>query len=122
MQPLHRVLCIVWWTSIAGVVAGSLLPVDTGNQLVPNADKIEHLLGYTWLAVLPWGVFPTVRQACRASLAMFVLGAALELAQAFVPGRYASVADIIANGTGVMLGLGLGWYAVRRGWRYARAA
>ncbi len=41
---------------------------------------------------------------------MIPFGIGLEYAQDFVPGRFFSVADMVANGTGVVLGMALGKY------------
>lgn len=104
----------LWLASMAAVVAGSLLPVS-GPPVVPHFDKIQHFAGYAWLAVLPWAAFAGPGTASRMSLAMFALGGAIEVAQQFVPGRCASLADLLANGVGVACGWWWGWRRIRTG-------
>ena len=45
------------------------------------------------------------------ALSMIVLGALLDEAQKFIPGRSFEFADIAANAVGVLTGLGIAWMA-----------
>lgn len=108
-RQVRTTFLVLWLVSIGVVVAGSLLPVPDGPP-VPHIDKVEHLIGYAWLALLPWAAFTRPVAASYASLAMVLLGGGIEVAQHFVPGRFASLADMAANA----LGVACGWFAGRR--------
>ncbi|MCP4578138.1 MAG: hypothetical protein GY846_17845 [Deltaproteobacteria bacterium] len=72
-----------------------------------DADKIVHFLAYLWLAALPFFVFQVPKTALAGALCMVPMGAGLEFAQHYVPGRCFSVADMVANCLGVMMGVWL---------------
>jgi len=105
-----RLAQLIWVISIVFVACVTLspqmdLPVD-----FKGADKVYHFLAYLWLAGVPFFGFQNVKIALAGSLIMLPLGIGLEYAQGFVPGRFFSVADMFANGIGVVLGLSLGKY------------
>ncbi len=85
------------------ITALSLWPVEHLPQ-APGSDKTHHLLAY---AVL---MFPAGLRKPRylLLLGLFVVGwsGAIELIQPYV-NRYAEWLDLLANGTGVLLGYGL---------------
>lgn len=72
-RQVRTTFLVLWLVSIGVVVAGSLLPVPDGPP-VPHIDKVEHLIGYAWLALLPWAAFTRPVAASYASLAMVLLG------------------------------------------------
>ena len=101
-----------WALAVAVVVYQSLTPQPDMLLDVPNIDKVWHALAYLVLAVLAagslWGNPPTPllsRAARRAAWSMALLGVAMECAQAFLPGRMASAADVAANTAGTWLGV-----------------
>ena len=101
----------------AGVLAVvSLLPSGTGvlggwdRSITPALQNVLHLPAYGLLfvlALLCWGKAACAGPAAMsvAALACGVFGAALEFAQAFIPGRMGSVLDMLLNFAGVGLGL-----------------
>ncbi len=101
-----------WALAVAVVMYHSLIPQPDMLLDVPNIDKVWHALAYLVLAVLAagslWGNPPTPllsRAARRAAWSMALLGVAMEFAQAFLPGRMASAADVAANTAGTWLGV-----------------
>jgi VanZ family protein len=78
------------------------------------ADKLAHCLAYAWLAVLPFFGFVRLRAAFTAAFLMVPLGIGLEFAQRHVPGRDFSVADMIADSAGVVLGIVMARYMRNR--------
>jgi VanZ family protein len=70
-------------------------------------DKLVHLVVYTGLAVLGCLPCERARRRLAIALALIALGGSIEIAQSFVPGRYGTVSDFIANGCGVGLGVAL---------------
>lgn len=94
----------------AGVSLQVLLPASVQNLL--------HLplfggLALTWRITLPGlGIGPRTAAAWAAALAL-VTGLADEWHQQFVPGRFPSATDLILDGMGIALALGL-YTGVRR--------
>ena len=98
------------WLLVLIVIVASLLPFTvTGTQ--GGADKLLHFLSYLLLALFGAGIV----EAERIPVVMarvFVLGLALEAAQAFLTAtRSAEWADVIANTAGVLVA----WWLCRRG-------
>ena len=96
---------------IAGLVAGLavifLLSVLPRAQLPETgvSDKLEHFAAYGVLAVLAWFAVPNHDDGARRRQAMIGLvlyGIALECVQFFIPGRFFSLWDILANCGGVL--------------------
>ncbi|NHZ47128.1 VanZ family protein [Nitratidesulfovibrio liaohensis] len=109
-----------WALAVAVVVYQSLIPQPDMLLDVPNIDKVWHALAYLVLAVLAagslWGNPPSPvlsRVARRAAWSMALLGVAMECAQAFLPGRMASAADVAANTAGTWLGVLLAGFLAR---------
>lgn len=109
LRPLRRpALWIgVWLAMIACVVVGSLLPAgDLPAPAFPGIDKLEHLVGYALLSAWAAMLFATRRALWTAGIALVALGIAIELAQgAFTTTREADALDVLANASGVALGL-----------------
>jgi VanZ family protein len=102
----RRVWLALGWTGIAGVVALSLIP-NLPHSGISGGDKVGHLLAY--FALMFWfGLLYAGRLAW--ALAFLVLGAALELLQGLTGYREASLADLVANTSGIALG----WLAACR--------
>jgi hypothetical protein len=99
------VLKAVWFLSIAFVGYLSLAPrVEIPCQF-SGADKLAHCLAYAWLAGLPIFALGKRELAFLGATLMLPFGIGLEVAQAYVPGREFSVADMIADAAGVVLGM-----------------
>jgi VanZ family protein len=95
----------VWFISIIIVVSLSLTPRIEIPYHFSGADKLAHGLAYAWLAVLPFFGFARMAAAFTGAFLMVPLGIGLEFAQRHVPGRDFSIADIIADCAGVVLGI-----------------
>lgn len=107
MPLVHRRLWLaIGWGLVALVIYFSLTPQPPDMQ-VDQGDKLAHLLAYfslaAWFGQIHGPRLPLV-------LALLALGAGLELAQGLSGYRDMSLADMLANSTGV----GLGWLAARR--------
>jgi VanZ family protein len=101
---ISRVVLAVWLAAVCLVVVGSLKPEPELPMPFSSADKLYHWGGYAVLALLPFFAFGK-RGAWAAALSMILLGAALELAQGYVPGRTPSALDFVANTAGVFSGI-----------------
>ena len=96
---------------VLAIVALSVFPGPSGLPL-QTSDKLQHLLAYALVAIcVPLG-FARRSTRCSWVLGLFALGCALEIAQAFLPGRHAAMLDVLANGMGIAVGMGLGWMCV----------
>ena len=94
---------------VAGILAVtilSLLPQDTLPHM-DVSDKVQHLIAYFCMALAGGIAFPRRRSLMALGFGLAVLGIGLEFAQMFVPGRFASIGDGVANTLGVVLGLSL---------------
>ena len=103
------------WCMVCIVVVLSVAPLPSLTPVTENYDdKIAHGLVYSTLMF--W--FALVRAPehwRRLALAIFALGLGLEVAQALLPYRTASLADAVANGLGVALGAVTAWLFTRAG-------
>jgi VanZ family protein len=111
------VLLVIGWIMIAGAVLASLLPAQK-LPITGVSDKLEHACAYMVLALWFAGVYPRSRYAFIA-LGLFAMGVVIEWAQgAMNLGRQSDIRDVLANSTGIAVGLtlaliGLGGWAQR---------
>lgn len=96
------------WALLCAVVAlAALTPADNAPSMTPS-DKMDHLLAFAALAGAGALSLPDrLRSLVIVGLAMLAFGALIEWAQLFVPGRFADIADVGADGAGVLLGMGV---------------
>jgi VanZ family protein len=107
-NPLFRkAVLVLWGVSVAATVYVSLVPRITLPVDFWNADKVYHALVYAWLGGLPFFAFAARHRAQAAAYCMIPLGGLLEWGQSFVPGRFASMGDAVANAVGVFVGIWL---------------
>ncbi|MGH8250973.1 MAG: hypothetical protein ACREVI_09825 [Steroidobacteraceae bacterium] len=99
---------------VAAIVAGSLLPVPDVPAAL-GSDKYRHYFAYLLLALFGSGIV-TPDRLWRVMIRCFLLGLALELAQAVLTDtRLAEWTDLLANAAGVVTawivaaGGGAGW-------------
>jgi VanZ family protein len=103
-RRIRRMILVGWVLSLVLVVTASLEPEPDMPMPFSSADKVYHWAAYAWLALLPFFAFKGTG-AWSAALSMILLGAGLEAAQSFVPGRYPSIMDVVANTVGVITGI-----------------
>jgi len=97
------------------LAAVSLVPPSSKGlgecqQLVaPTVQKVLHVAAYAGLTVL---IIAAMRSGhiglgglTLVFLAAVAYGALLELAQAAIPGRFATLRDVLLNGVGVLVGM-----------------
>lgn len=116
---------IIGWALILAAVIVCLLP----GKSLPNTgvnDKFEHTILYAFLMVWFAGLYPRSRYLIIA-IGLFLMGGAIELAQgAMHMGREADLRDVVANTTGIVVGLLLalaglgGWAEWIDGWARPR--
>ena len=103
-QAVRRLLRIAFYAAGALVAAVSLVPSTT---LPPTSigDKVEHVIAYAVLGLL--GAASSERGVMRVILGLAVFGVAIEMLQAFSPGRAPDPLDLVADIAGAGLGCGL---------------
>lgn len=68
-------------------------------------DKLQHFSAYLLFVILTWPLMLQRQHLYLAAIIICAYGGALELAQAYSPGRYASTLDFIANSVGAFSGV-----------------
>lgn len=100
---VRRLARLAFYLGLAVVVALSVMPAES----VPAPglwDKAGHALAYGALATAGGIGYRGLRAVLLLGLGLLLFGAALELVQAFLPGREASLHDLLANAIGIALG------------------
>ncbi len=100
----YRWARIGFWCGVGIITAASVLPKDALPQ-VDVWDKFQHLLSYAAVAALGGAGFGATRTRLLLGLGLITLGALLEVAQIYVPGRFGEFGDGVANAIGVVAGL-----------------
>ena len=91
---------------VASALLVSLLP---GESLPSTgmSDKLEHAIAYAILALWFAGIYPRSRYGLIA-LGLFIMGVGVEFAPgAMHLGRHADARDVVANTSGIAIGLTL---------------
>jgi VanZ family protein len=70
---------------------------------VVRSDKLLHGLAFCWLAFLADIAFPLRGFGLRKIVPLFAYGVAIEFVQSFLPWRSTEVADIFADGAGLVV-------------------
>jgi VanZ family protein len=84
------------------VTAASLKP--GGGSSFDPWDKLLHFITYAIFAVLAYRVFRGQRRFALACVGIIVYGGLIELIQSWMPGRFMSGYDFLANTLGVVAG------------------
>lgn len=89
-----------------GLLAGlalSLLPIPPPPIELAYADKWQHLVGLALMMLYAGMLFP--RQRLRAGLGLLLYGLGIELLQSLLPWRSAEWLDLLADASGIAVGL-----------------
>jgi len=119
MLPLRfpRLWLLLGWSFVILALLVCLAPAGApglGGLFALN-DKVEHAAGYMMLTIWFAGMYPRSRYASIA-VALFVMGVAVEFLQGWMSvGRNRDAMDVLANSTGIAIGLGLA-LTVTDGW------
>ncbi len=93
-----------FWLGVAGLTVASVLPADAMPRL-DLWDKLQHVLSYAAVAALGGAGYLATRSRLFVALGLIALGALLEVAQIYVPGRMGEFGDGVANAIGVVAGI-----------------
>jgi len=92
-----------------GITLLSLLP-PRSTVSIGEYDKISHLFAYLCLALNSF-ILIKPKKYFVGAIAIICYGISIELLQAYIPGRFPSFWDGLANSSGVVIGWGLIFYA-----------
>ena len=109
MLPLRypRLWLSLGWTAVVFAIVVSLIPASQLPQPPNVSDKTEHFVAYLLLSLWFAGIYPRARYWIIA-IGLCVMGVLIEFAQGAMHfGRQADILDVLANSTGVVVGLGL---------------
>jgi VanZ family protein len=102
--PARLILRVLFLLGAAVVAVLSLLPAHDLPK-VAVSDKIEHAGAYFVLAILGGLGLRERRSLLFLFIVLCAMGGAIELLQAFSPGRSPDVFDALANATGAAAGI-----------------
>ena len=104
MFSLRLIWLLLGWVWVAGIFCLSLVPVPPQPVSVPFADKIGHVLAYCLLML--WFCQVCLPRLSRLKLAvmLIMMGVVIEYLQRLTGYRTFEYADMLANGSGVMVG------------------
>jgi VanZ family protein len=104
----QRLLRLLWVLTVLIVIAGSMAPAslmpNRALGAMPFSDNVFHFVAYALLAFLP-ALHESWRRALLFVLTTGILGVLLEYAQAYSPGRFFELADILSNTWGALSGV-----------------
>jgi len=103
------------WVLVAAVIAASVFPgIAIVTLNITGADKLAHAVSYCLLMIWFAGLYAP-RHHWIVAVSLLALGLVLELVQWSLPYRFFESADLLANATGVMVGLVLSIFLLA-GW------
>ncbi len=94
---------IVFFVGLLAVIALSVIPQEAkpDPKLLYN---LNHIAAYAALALAGGIAYRDGRSFFMMAAGLLILGAGLELLQAFLPSRFANGYDVLANVVGIALG------------------
>ena len=103
-RRLRNLWRAIGWLGIGLLLLLSLMPAPPEIPGPLGWDKVQHTLAYAVLMSWFWQAY---QPSWRWPLFFLALGGGVELLQAWSSFRSAELSDLLANATGVALGLGL---------------
>jgi VanZ family protein len=122
MKLLEKRWLPIWILLVVVLFPGHILPqtappgTDIGFDI--SLDKLLHLAIFAGLAALPT-LF--ARRKLPYLMAVLIMAGGFEALQLFIPGRWGSLGDVLANLIGLTVGAALGFFSRSR-WHGDRAA
>lgn len=111
MRRLLRYMPQVFFIGLALVTVLSLIPSTAVPQALQFWDKAQHSLAFAALSITGSLAFP--RRVMRVFMGLLAHGAVIEIMQStLTAARVGDVFDWLADGTGVLLGIGLYLYVI----------
>lgn len=107
VSGLHKVWLGFGWLWVVLVCYLSLMPHPPQPISFSGADKLEHLLAYAGLMLWFCQVYVVRAARTRMLVGLVAMGVCIEFLQGMSGYRYFEYADMLANTSGVLIGLGL---------------
>jgi VanZ family protein len=107
VSSLRNIWLGLGWLWIVLVCYLSLMPHPPQLFSFNGVDKVEHLLTYVGLMLWFCQVYVSRSARIKLLLGLVVLGVVIEILQGMSGYRYFEYADMLANSSGVLIGLGL---------------
>lgn len=111
LRNIWLALGCVW---VAIVFYFSLMPHPPQPFFFDGVDKLEHAFAYTLLMLWFCQVYVAKRARILLVSSFVVMGVGIEVLQGLSGYRYFEYADMLANTTGVLVGLGLAYTQMGR--------
>ena len=117
MNKFHYFLKYLFWTSFVVIngLALSPAPYLPPLEIFNWWDKAQHAIAFATLAVLAVLAYPEASKR-RIAFLLIVQGVLIEVLQFFSGFRYGDWQDALADGVGVLLGLGLVAWLMKLEW------
>lgn len=112
LLKLWRPLCYLQFFSLLAIYTLLGLTPNPGSMVPMYSDWLMHFTGYVVAGISISFTWPQWHWRYRAMFVV-VFSIFIEIGQHFMPPRTFSVTDILANGSGVLTGIGL-FYVLRR--------
>lgn len=107
MQKFRQAWLVLGCLWVATIVYLSLIPHPPELMQFENADKLEHALAYGALMLWFCQIYHKPVQRIWLAALLIGMGIAMEFLQRMTGYRIFDYADMLANGTGVLLGWAL---------------
>jgi len=106
MKKFHDFLKYLFWTSFVVINVLALSPAPYLPEIFNWWDKAQHAIAFAVLAVLAVLAYP---EASRLRIALLLMGQGvlIEVLQHFGGYRFGDWQDAVADGVGVLVGLGV---------------
>ena len=101
----HKFWLVLAWCWVVAVIYLSLTSSPPKVMEFSGADKLGHLLTYCWLMFWFAQLYPSLKSRLPYATGLILMGIVLEFLQSLTPARLFEVADMLANSTGVLIGL-----------------
>ncbi|MFT6154997.1 MAG: VanZ family protein [Glaciecola sp.] len=85
------------------LVVWASLRTGGGPQPIEHFDKVMHFTFYGLFTVIAAGCTTKRKTFIQLSIFIAFYGASMEFLQSFVPSRFMSLADIVANTSGIII-------------------
>jgi VanZ family protein len=106
---------LAFWICFIAINALALSPAPYLPPVFEWWDKLQHAIAFGTLAVLAVLAYPGVSKV-RMGLLLISHGVVIEVLQYFSGYRYGDWQDALADGVGVLLGLGMAAWLMREEW------
>jgi VanZ family protein len=104
-----RTIWFALWIAMTTLVSVLYLLPDAGPPGVYQIDKLAHFVAFGAIGVATWPAAQQRGRFIRLLAISCALAVGLEVLQALVPGRQFSLFDVLANLTGLAIGVIVGW-------------